>query len=167
MATIPLLGNAEVACLEKWSRGPIEAAEAPSVTKWVAQGLQQSSRRTALVSGAIQLTHQELDEASNSLARLLRQRGIARGTRVGVCLPRGHDLVIALLAILKSGGAYVPLDPDYPSQRLNQQIDDADLALLVIELLLIALLLANLNTSSASHIAAAALLRSGPYALPF
>ena len=131
VATIPLLGDAEVACLEQWSRGPVEAAKAPSVTKWVAHGLQQSSQRTALVSGAIQLTHQELDEASNSLARLLRQRGIARGTRVGVCLPRGHDLVIALLAILKSGAAYVPLDPDYPSQRLNHQIDDADLALLV------------------------------------
>jgi amino acid adenylation domain-containing protein len=131
VATIPLLSDAEAASLDQWSHGPFETLEAPSVVDWVAQGLQRSSRQTALISGAVRLTHHELDKASNRLARWLRQRGIARGARVGVCLPRGHDLVIALLAILKSGASYVPLDPDYPSQRLNHQMDDAGLALLV------------------------------------
>jgi len=32
----------------------------------------------------------------------------------GVCLPRSPELVVALLAILKTGGAYLPLDPGYP-----------------------------------------------------
>ena len=50
---------------------------------------------------------------------------------MGVCLPRSHELVIVLLAILKSGAAYVPLDPDYPRQRLSDQMLDAELALLV------------------------------------
>lgn len=131
VATIPLLGEAERERLNQWSRGAVEALAAESVHAWVAQGLTQAPQRPALVHGAVRLTHHELDDASNRLARLLRQRGIARGTRVGVCLPRSHELVIVLLAILKSGAAYVPLDPDYPRQRLSDQMQDAELALLV------------------------------------
>ncbi|MDQ7746424.1 non-ribosomal peptide synthetase [Hydrogenophaga pseudoflava] len=131
VATIPLLGEAERDRLHRWSHGPVEALSARTVTEWVASGSRQASQRTALVSGDVRLTHQELDEASNRLARLLRQRGVARGSRVGVCLPRSHDLVVVLLAILKAGAAYVPLDPDYPRQRLVDQMQDAELALLV------------------------------------
>jgi amino acid adenylation domain-containing protein len=131
VATLPLLGSAERECLTQWSLGPVEAPAAPTVAEWVAHGLRSSAQQAALVFGTVQLSHQALDAASNRLARLLRQRGIARGSRVGVCLPRSHELVISLLAILKAGAAYVPLDPDHPRERLNDQIADADLALLV------------------------------------
>ncbi len=131
LSKLPMLGEAERACLQSWSLGPAEAPVARSVVEWVSNGARKSAAHVALVFGTEQLTHEELDKASNRLARLLRQRNIGRGSRVGLCLPRGHDLVIALLAILKSGAAYVPLDPSYPSQRLKHQIDDADLALIV------------------------------------
>ncbi|MGM9427158.1 amino acid adenylation domain-containing protein [Hydrogenophaga sp. MI9] len=131
IATLPLPGDAERDRLSQWSHGPAGVPAARSVVEWVAQGLQISAQQAALVFDTVRLTHQELDQASNRLARLLRQRGIARGTRVGVCLPRSHDLVVALLAILKTGSAYVPLDPDHPAQRLTRQIEDANLALLV------------------------------------
>lgn len=131
VSTFQLLSEAERACLQTWSLGPSVPPVAQSVGEWVARGIPQSAQQVALVFGTQQLTHQQLDEASNRLARWLRQRGVKRGNRVGLCLPRGHDLVIALLAVLKTGAAYVPLDPGYPSQRLNHQIDDADLALLI------------------------------------
>jgi amino acid adenylation domain-containing protein len=131
VSTFPLLSEVERAHLQTWSLGPSESPVARSVVEWVARGLPQSAHQAALVFKTHQLTHQELDEASNRLARWLRQRGIQRGCRVGLCLPRGHDLVIALLAVLKTGAAYVPMDPGYPSQRLSHQIDDADLALLI------------------------------------
>lgn len=131
VATLPLLGEAEREHLNQWSHGPVEAPVAASAHAWVTRGLLQSAQRPALVHDTVRLTHHELDEASNRLARLLRQRGIARGSRVGVCLPRNHELVIVLLAILKSGAAYVPLDPDYPRRRLSDQMQDAELALLV------------------------------------
>ena len=54
-----------------------------------------------------------------------------RGTRVGVCLRRGPELVIALLAVLKAGGAYVPMDPGFPPGRLEFIASDAGLACLV------------------------------------
>ncbi|WP_439519114.1 amino acid adenylation domain-containing protein [Hydrogenophaga sp.] len=133
VSTIPLLSDMELARLQDWSLGPNGLPSAPTVVDWVAKGVQLSPQQVAVVSGNSRLTHQELDEASNRLARLLRQRGVVRGTRVGICLPRGLNIVIALLAILKTGAAYVPLDPAYPSQRLNHQIEDADLVLLVTE----------------------------------
>lgn len=64
-------------------------------------------------------------------ARLLRARGVARGCRVGVCLPRGTGMVVTLLAILRAGGAYVPLDPEYPCSRLAYMVGDAALDLIV------------------------------------
>ncbi|MCW3814404.1 non-ribosomal peptide synthetase [Micromonospora sp. DR5-3] len=64
------------------------------------------------------LSYRELDEAANRLARVLLRRGVTREERVGVCLPRTPELVVALLAVLKAGACYVPLDPAYPPARV-------------------------------------------------
>ncbi len=71
------------------------------------------------------LTYAELDARANRLAHVIRARGARAGTYVGVCLPRGIDLVVALLAIEKSGAAYVPLDPRYPQARLAFMMEDS------------------------------------------
>jgi len=73
----------------------------------------------------------ELEQRANRLARALRERGIARGRRVGICLERGPDLILAVLAVLKSGAAYVPLDPAFPQARLDLYAQDAGLDLLL------------------------------------
>ncbi len=71
------------------------------------------------------LSYAELDERANRLAHVLRERGVGREALVGVCLERGFDLIVALLAILKAGGAYLPLDPAYPAGRLATILTDA------------------------------------------
>lgn len=63
-------------------------------------------------------SYRDLDEAANRLARVLLARGVSREDRVGVCLPRTPELVVALLAVLKAGACYVPLDPAYPPARV-------------------------------------------------
>ncbi|MFO0760704.1 MAG: amino acid adenylation domain-containing protein [Byssovorax sp.] len=83
---------------------------------------------TAAVFGEERLTYGELDRRANRLARLLRERGVTRGTPVGLFARRSLDMVVALLGILKAGGAYVPLDPEYPAARLAFLIEDAELA---------------------------------------
>ncbi len=83
----------------------------------------------AVVAGEAILTYEELDFRSNRLARKLRSLGVARGTLVGVSLPRSVDIPVALFGILKAGGAYVPLDPHFPESRLRFMEQDSRLAL--------------------------------------
>ncbi|MCO7542569.1 non-ribosomal peptide synthetase [Pseudomonas sp. VA159-2] len=79
-----------------------------------------------------QLSYQQLNEAANRLAHELIARGVQPDSRVAVCLARGPQLLVGLLAVLKAGGAYVPLDPGYPDERLAYMLaDSAPLALLV------------------------------------
>jgi amino acid adenylation domain-containing protein len=77
------------------------------------------------------LSYGELNGRVNRLARLLRARGVGRGSFVGVSLERGLDLWIAMLAVVKAGGAYVPLDPGYPAERIRFTLEDADLGHLI------------------------------------
>ncbi|MFT4103018.1 MAG: amino acid adenylation domain-containing protein, partial [Burkholderiaceae bacterium] len=77
------------------------------------------------------MTYAELDAASNRLARTLRERGVGRGVRVGLCIERGFDMLVSVLAVLKAGGAYLPLDPAFPPARLAYYAQDADIGLLL------------------------------------
>ncbi|MFQ6590771.1 MULTISPECIES: amino acid adenylation domain-containing protein [Pseudomonas] len=86
----------------------------------------------AVQADAGQLTYRELNERANQLAFHLRERGVQPDSRVALCVERGLELVVGLLAILKAGGAYVPLDPGFPSERLAYMLKDSQpVALLV------------------------------------
>ncbi|SFU38436.1 non-ribosomal peptide synthetase [Pseudomonas sp. OV546] len=92
----------------------------------------QIPHAVAVQAGALQLTYRELNERANQLAFHLRERGVQPDSRVALCVERGLDLVVGLLAILKAGGAYVPLDPGYPRERLVYMLHDSQpVALLV------------------------------------
>lgn len=85
-----------------------------------------------MVAGELALTYAELNARANQLARHLRELGVQADSRVGICVERGLDMVVGLLAILKAGGGYVPLDPAYPLERLAYMLEDsAPLAVLV------------------------------------
>jgi amino acid adenylation domain-containing protein len=70
-------------------------------------------------------TYHEIDERSDALGRRLVELGVSPGTVVGVCLPRSADLLIAVLAVLKSGAAYLPLDSSYPATRLAHMVRES------------------------------------------
>jgi amino acid adenylation domain-containing protein len=85
----------------------------------------------ALITAREQISYRALNSRSNQLAHYLCGQGVGPESLVGVYLNRSFDLVVSLLAILKSGGAYLPLDPKYPQDRLGFMIEDSGVSLLM------------------------------------
>jgi amino acid adenylation domain-containing protein len=132
LSRLELLGEAERALvLEEWNR---TAAEFPA-DRCIHELFEAQAERTpdavAVVHEAHALTYRELNERANRLARYLVRLGIGAETRVGVCLERGVEMVVSLLAVLKAGGAYVPLDPAYPAERLAFTLSDSGVVALL------------------------------------
>ena len=86
---------------------------------------------TAVISNEVSCTYKELGQKVNSIAHFLLEQGVQNGDKVGICLLRNVELVATIFACFKIGAAYVPLDPVYPSERINQIIDDAQLKCIV------------------------------------
>ena len=94
---------------------------------------EQVPDREAVVCRDRRLTYGDLDERANRLARYLMKLGVGAEVRVGLCLERGLEMVVGLLAALKAGGAYVPLEPSYPAGRLGQMLEDSQAAVVLTE----------------------------------
>ncbi|MGD1946200.1 MAG: amino acid adenylation domain-containing protein [Croceivirga sp.] len=77
------------------------------------------------------LTHSELEEKSNKLAKHLKDKGVKRGFRVGIYMNRCLESAIAVYGILKAGGCYVPLDPAAPIERSRFVLKDCNIKHLV------------------------------------
>jgi amino acid adenylation domain-containing protein len=85
----------------------------------------------AVAYGERSLTYTQLNDAANRLAHCLRSKGAGPGTRVGICLDRSPEMIVAVLAVVKAGAAYVPLDPEYPRERLAFMMSDAAIHTLI------------------------------------
>ncbi|MBB1242297.1 amino acid adenylation domain-containing protein [Streptomyces durbertensis] len=85
----------------------------------------------AVVYEDVELTYAELESRANRLARLLVSRGAGPEGFVALAVPRSAEMVVALLAVVKSGAGYVPLDPDYPADRIAFMLADAAPTLVV------------------------------------
>jgi len=86
---------------------------------------------TAVVCGEERLTFEQLSAQSRDLGLYLQTLGVTPDGRVGLCMERSADLVVAVLAILQAGGAYVPLDPAYPDDRLAYMLQDSQVAVVL------------------------------------
>ena len=110
------------------------AGEAPAfeaLSETIAAQARRHPAKVALIDGQREVNFAELEDRSNRLAQRLIQRGIGAERRVAVALPRGVDVPLALLAVMKAGGAYLPLDVDYPEERLAWLMQDAGVDLLL------------------------------------
>nr|QEO74047.1 condensation domain-containing protein [uncultured bacterium] len=91
----------------------------------------ETPEAVALIFDERRMTYAELNARANQLAHALQRRGIAPEVRVGVCLERSMEMVLAILGILKAGGVYVPLDPAYPQERLAFMLHDSQARVLI------------------------------------
>src|SRR5215472_9161348 len=88
-------------------------------------------RDPAVITVTSQVSYADLDRDSTRLARHLITSGAGPEQLIAIALPRGQQMITALLAVLKTGAAYLPLDPSYPAERLSFILADAAPALLL------------------------------------
>ena len=80
----------------------------------------------AVSHGDTTLSYRQLDDACQTVADALKKRGVGPDARVGLCALRSIEMLVGLLAIVRTGASYIPLDPDYPVERLTHMVEDGD-----------------------------------------
>ena len=78
-----------------------------------------------------QWTYKELNEKSNQVARILREKGVGPDSLVAIMLEKRPEMIAGMLGILKAGGAYIPINPRYPVDRIEYQLQDSKSPILV------------------------------------
>ncbi|SCL72255.1 amino acid adenylation domain-containing protein [Micromonospora citrea] len=131
LSALPLLDDAErELVLSTWNDTARDVPAATLVAEFERQAA-ATPAATALVRDGAALTYAELNAAANRLARTLVARGAGPEARVALALPRSVELVVAILAVLKSGAAYVPVDTGYPAGRIAYLLADSEPALVL------------------------------------
>ncbi|WP_436520727.1 amino acid adenylation domain-containing protein [Actinoplanes sp. HUAS TT8] len=124
IGAVDFLGPDELAIA---AAAPVAPSAFPARTlhEVIAGRADQDPDAVAVVFEDETLTYRELDTRANRLAHRLVELGAEPERMIGICLPPGVELVVAVLAVLKSGAAYLPLDPFQPADRLAYIASDA------------------------------------------
>ena len=96
-----------------------------TLPEWFEQQVALNPEAIAVTSEGSELTYGQLNEHANRLAHYLIRHRVGPEDLVALALPRSVEMVVGILAVLKSGAAYLPLDPEYPAERLKLMIDDS------------------------------------------
>jgi len=97
------------------------------------QQVKATPDQNAVFMSDIALTYSELNVKANQLAHYLIEQGVEQGQIVGLCLERSFDMLVGLMAILKTGAAYLPMDPSHPSGRLDHVVQNSGLKCVLIQ----------------------------------
>jgi len=132
VGTLPLCTDLELAQLvQAWGRGDREVMPGRLPHELFEEQADCAPEARAVSCGDTSLTYREVDDAANGLAHVLRAGGVGPDVRVGIYLPRGVDMAVAVLAVWKAGGAYVPLDVEHPPARSSTMLADSGAGLVI------------------------------------
>ena len=131
LSALSVLTPAEKQQQQQWQQHWIEYPTHLCIHQLFEMQVEKTPDAVAVVDGEDQLCYRELNERANQLGHYLRSRGVGPEEKVGICLEKSLDLLVAVLGVLKAGGAYVPLDPNYPAERLSYMLEDSQVAIVL------------------------------------
>jgi natural product biosynthesis luciferase-like monooxygenase protein len=111
--------------LEDWNDSTRPLAPGRLVHEMIHACAIKNGNKVAVVAAGESLTYADLNLRADHLATYLASLGAGPDAMVGICMQRTADMMVALLAILKSGAGYLPLDPDFPPSRLDYMVKDS------------------------------------------
>ncbi|CAM1358752.1 amino acid adenylation domain-containing protein [Tenacibaculum xiamenense] len=121
----------ETLLLHKFNNDTKEYLNHKTVLELFKEQVHKTPNAIALVFENKKLTYQELDYQSDIVASFLVEKGIQINDKIGICIERSSEMILGVLAILKTGAAYVPIDPEYPQNRIDHMIEDSGIQLLL------------------------------------
>ncbi|MFE1273429.1 condensation domain-containing protein, partial [Streptomyces sp. NPDC058758] len=120
------LGVGGAGVVAEWSGAGVEAVgEGRPVFEAVVAHAAVAPHDVALVDAEREWTYGEVERASAVVAVRLRELGVGPESVVGLCLPRGALMAVAMLGVQRAGGAWLALDPSYPAERLRLMAGEA------------------------------------------
>ncbi|MEM1253383.1 MAG: amino acid adenylation domain-containing protein [Cyanobacteria bacterium P01_H01_bin.21] len=131
LSALGLLTPQEQTQLLQWQPPLPNSPQGVCIHQLVEAQANRTPEATAVVFGDQHLSYGRLNQQANQLGRFLQQHGVGPEVRIGICLEKSLELLVAMLGVLKAGGAYVPLDPNYPAERLSLMLEDAQTALIL------------------------------------
>jgi amino acid adenylation domain-containing protein len=133
LSRIPLSDPAErAAVLTLGTDSAVDVAMPPLPELLMAQA-RRTPELTAVEYEGDTLTYAELLRRANGLAHRLRAAGAGPDRLIGLCLPRGLDMVVGLIGILQAGAAYVPVNAEHPAERIRYVVENARMDVVVTE----------------------------------
>ncbi|MFM8278545.1 MAG: amino acid adenylation domain-containing protein [Cyanobium sp.] len=140
LESLTLTTTAERQQLLRWAHGGEACVTpAPTIHDLFERRVDRDPDALAVIVPALagghraEIRYGELEDRANRVANALLAKGVTPGAIVGLLLPRGIEVVVAILAVLKAGAAFVVLDAELPAERLAAMLADAQPAALVVE----------------------------------
>ena len=99
--------------------------------KYFEEQVELTPNEIAIVFENGKITYKQLNEKANSLAHLLREKGVTNNTIVGILEKRSPEVLISMIAVLKAGGSYIPIAIDYPNERIEYMLQDSNAKILL------------------------------------
>lgn len=129
---LELLGKEErKALLEDFNDTFVPLDKNATIQDLFEDNVNKNPDKPAIVYGDKTMSYGELNRKSDSLAILLRDKGVGSETIVPVLVDRSFEMVIGIIAVLKTGAAYLPIDKEYPEDRINYMIQDSKAQILI------------------------------------
>lgn len=126
LSSVPMLSETErYQLLTEFNDTKTPYPHNETVSRWFENQANLRPDHEAVIFGNERYTYRQLNERANQLARTLRTIGIQADQFVAIISPHCIELIVGILAVLKSGCAYVPIDPEYPEGRIHYMLSDS------------------------------------------
>ncbi|WP_425361109.1 amino acid adenylation domain-containing protein [Candidatus Tisiphia endosymbiont of Stenodema calcarata] len=131
LSDILILDEIELTKLQTWNETKYEYTKDKTIHQLFEESVRRSPDRIAITYEDQQISYRVLNQRVNQLAHYLVKQGVGLETPIAISIPRSPEMIIGLLAILKSGGSYVPIDPEYPTERIHYMLEDSKTSILL------------------------------------
>jgi len=120
---IPQVDKNKVLAFAQWSE---KEEKNDNIINLFEKAVKRNSDETAIWYEGQSVTYSDLDEKTNYIANQLINKGISKGSTIGLYMERGIEAIIGMLAILKAGAVYLPLDPSLPNNRIEYMLNKSE-----------------------------------------